>query len=164
MPSAPRFRSFNQPESTDCSVDGKALLISANIWYHDLFFILFCMFYILHLLLFIIFYFPPALSLVLSAALVFEQQSLRRFFGSSGVLEKSEESAKCMVLFFFKVCGPTWSTILQRALGQIELSFVGLGSRMTLWFSSFLFFGGFFIGFLFYDNFIGFLCMYHLPL
>ena len=100
MPSAPRFRSFNQPESTDCSVDGKALLISANIWYRDLFFILFCMFYILHLLLFIIFYFPPALSLVLSAALVFEQQSLRRFFGSSGVLEKSEESAKCMVLFF----------------------------------------------------------------
>ena len=36
-------------------------------------------FYILHFLFFIIFYFPPALSLALSAALVFEQQSLRRY-------------------------------------------------------------------------------------
>ena len=55
----------------------------------------------LHLLLFFIFYFPPALSLALSAALVFEQQSLRRFFGSSGVLEKSEESAIVHGFVFF---------------------------------------------------------------
>jgi hypothetical protein len=70
---------FNQ--SVDCSVDGKALLISADILYRDKYFILFIS------LLFFIYFFPSesSPSLALSTAMVFEHRLLRSVLGVQAV-------------------------------------------------------------------------------